>query len=381
MADTSKYKQIEVESLRLDPENPRLPESLRRENDEKSVLDWMLTDATLIDLVASIAENGFFEGEPIIVMPGEVEGSYIVLEGNRRLAAIKLLQNPSLASRYPVSLEELSKKARDKNSIPTVIWAFVCSERREVENYLGFRHISGVKQWPVLSKARYLTHLYQRRLKEGRSADPQLFRELAREIGSKAPYVRRLLYGFRLFSEIEQKKFYRIEGLEEETFDFTLITDAATKYSEIATYLGLDFEKDDPLDGLRQDRLREVAHWLYEKLPGTARTRVGSSHNLTVLSRVLKNEASRNAFVFENKSLEAAALLSGMAEDNFRDLLDKVMDYMQQTFNTVNQIHVPTQKDLDVLENIRTTADDIEDLLRRKIKRAEREARLQMDEK
>lgn len=376
----SKYKQIEVESLRLDPENPRLPESFRKENDERVVLDWMLTDATLIDLVASIAENGFFEGEPIIVMPGEEEGDYIVLEGNRRLAAIKLLQNPSLASRYPVSLEELSKKAREKNSIPNNIWAFVCSEREEVANYLGFRHISGVKQWPVISKARYLTHLYQRRIIEGRTADPQLFRELAREIGSKAPYVRRLLYGFQLFSEIEKKKFYRIEGLEEETFDFTLITDSATKYSEIAEYLGLDFEKDNPLEGLRQDKLKEVTHWLYEKIPGTARTRVGSSHNLTLLNRVLKNEASRNAFVFDGKPLETAALLSGMADDNFRDLLDKAMDYTQQAFNTVNQIHAPTQKDLEQTDMIRSTVEDIGELLRRKIKKAEREARLQLDE-
>jgi ParB-like chromosome segregation protein Spo0J len=72
----------------------------------------MLSDATLIDLMASISENGFFSGEPIIVISNN--DNYTVIEGNRRLAAIKLLANPGLAIISPKAVEYLSIEAKEK---------------------------------------------------------------------------------------------------------------------------------------------------------------------------------------------------------------------------------------------------------------------------
>ncbi|TAF77594.1 MAG: hypothetical protein EAZ53_02410 [Bacteroidetes bacterium] len=95
---TNKFIKVLVSDLNLDPENPRLPERLKYAP-EKEVLNWMLSDATLVDLMASIAENGFFSGEPILIV--EENGKHVVVEGNRRLASIKLLANPELATESP----------------------------------------------------------------------------------------------------------------------------------------------------------------------------------------------------------------------------------------------------------------------------------------
>ena len=154
---SNQFIQLSVADLHLDPENPRLPERLKNAP-EKDVLNWMLSDATLVDLMASIAENGFFNGEPILIV--EEGGKQVVVEGNRRLASIKLLANPGLATESPRTIRAISETAIFKNNIPTEIWVYKCIDRNEVQNYLGFRHVSGVKQWPLISKARYLYDLF-----------------------------------------------------------------------------------------------------------------------------------------------------------------------------------------------------------------------------
>ena len=117
---------------------------------------------------------------------------------------------------------------------------------------------------------------------------PEIFKELAKEIGSKASYVRRLLVGYQVFELIQSRKFYDIAGLEEENFDLSLITDALTMQPAIAEYVGINSDTPLPFDELKHDKLKEVTEWLYAKLPN-GRTRVGESRNLRTLSRVIKN--------------------------------------------------------------------------------------------
>jgi hypothetical protein len=48
---------VPVENLLYDPKNPRLPSSVNS-SDEKEVIDWMLRDATIVELMGSIGEIG-----------------------------------------------------------------------------------------------------------------------------------------------------------------------------------------------------------------------------------------------------------------------------------------------------------------------------------
>ncbi|MBW8683813.1 hypothetical protein [Chitinophaga rhizophila] len=92
MSDNRQFGSIAVDRLHLDPENPRLPERLKRASDI-DVLNWMLSDATLVDLMASIAENNFFNGEPVLAV--NENGKYIVVDllscWRSRLMKMKLL--------------------------------------------------------------------------------------------------------------------------------------------------------------------------------------------------------------------------------------------------------------------------------------------------
>src|SRR5437870_7331683 len=89
---------IEIDRLLLDPENPRL-ESVTTSSDQKELLKVMWREMAVNEVALSIAENGFFEEEPLFAIPGpKVNGKrgYIVVEGNRRLTAVKLLRDEEL---------------------------------------------------------------------------------------------------------------------------------------------------------------------------------------------------------------------------------------------------------------------------------------------
>ncbi len=58
---------LPVGSLEYDPDNPRLPSSIKG-NDVTEVVNWMLTDASIIELMGSIGEKGFFPAEPLLVV-------------------------------------------------------------------------------------------------------------------------------------------------------------------------------------------------------------------------------------------------------------------------------------------------------------------------
>lgn len=90
--------------LDFDYENPRLTtgDNLST-HDEKNMICSLRDIAALDELIQSICNNGYFNLEPLIVL-GDEYGPFTVLEGNRRLAAIKLIKNRDLARECKISL-------------------------------------------------------------------------------------------------------------------------------------------------------------------------------------------------------------------------------------------------------------------------------------
>ena len=154
MTDT--ISNVKINDLLLDPENPRLPESIDR--DQQSMLDHIAETTTIEELMEAIAENNFFQGEPIIVVPDQKnKGKYLVVEGNRRLTAVKLLNDPAICTSPGARMRAIAGEAKHK---PVEIPVVIRNTRNEVLPYLGFRHITGVKQWEPLAKARYIEQLF-----------------------------------------------------------------------------------------------------------------------------------------------------------------------------------------------------------------------------
>ena len=84
---------ILVEKLLLDPKNPRLGDTTA-EATQAEILQTLWSEFAVDEIALSIAANGFFPYEPLFA--ATAAGNYIVIEGNRRLAAVKLLLSADL---------------------------------------------------------------------------------------------------------------------------------------------------------------------------------------------------------------------------------------------------------------------------------------------
>ena len=67
MNNKPKYQYINIEDLVLDDSNPRLPKSLHKKS-KISTIEFLLLEASTIEIMQSIGENGFFPGEQLLVM-------------------------------------------------------------------------------------------------------------------------------------------------------------------------------------------------------------------------------------------------------------------------------------------------------------------------
>jgi hypothetical protein len=285
---------LKVEDLVFDPDNPRLPQTLRNKKGsadyESSVIDWMLQFENVTELMGSIGEKGFFAAEPILVVPN-ASGKFEVVEGNRRLTALKLLNNPSLATKKKKTIEEiLSEVKSEVLEVPSIKF----EKREEVLAYLGYKHITGVQPWDSLAKAKYLKQLL------GTLTDGTLYekcRILAKIIGSKANYVRLLLVGVDVYSKIEDKEFYNISSLGEESFEFGVFYTALQK-ANIASYVGIDFDNDEPIKELNPDHLEDITHWVFER-NSEGFTRLGESRNLPKLNKILDKKFPKALAAFK----------------------------------------------------------------------------------
>lgn len=316
-----KIIEIPIGDLVYDIANPRIPQSIKQEDEEK-VLEWMINKENVIDLMYSIGEKGFFSGEPLLVIKNS-DGKYVTVEGNRRYTATYLLQYPEKAPVRKVTIQEIADNA---NHRPEVLPVVVFDSREDIVDYLGYRHITGVEPWDALSKARYLKLLCDR-LGEGMSATEK-YRALARQIGSRLSYVRQILVGGRLVDVIEGEDYFDIRDLSDQTFEFGSFYTAIVK-PNIAQYIGLNIDEDDPFVNLNIEHLRDLVSWMFEK-NGENQTRVGESRNLNRLNKILDPRYSKALEMFKaGETLTRAVELTDEADEIVKKKINDALAAIQ----------------------------------------------------
>jgi hypothetical protein len=301
-SQSAQKESVTLDRLQLDVDNPRLPESIHK--NEQSIIDYIAQNTAIEDLVNAIASNDFFPGEPLIVV--EEGKNLIVVEGNRRLTALKLLQNPNLTSEPSNRLREIVESAKYK---PTTIPVIICSSREDVLPYLGFRHITGVKQWDPLAKARYIKQLYDL---SSEDFDDK-YRGVANKIGSRRDHIKRSLDALAVYNIIEENSFYDIPGLDESSIKFSVLSTALAD-EKISSYVGLDISSGQSY-ALKLDHVRSLVEWLFKKNKD-GRAVVAESRNIRQLSKVVADDEARYALE-KGSSLSYAYRLTNGVNDDF----------------------------------------------------------------
>lgn len=176
--------ELDPRKILLDVRNPRIEVPPTAEQDDIRLKLLELED--VLELARNIVKNvGLFYGERIITVVED--GKHVVLEGNRRIAALQMLLNPSLiprsfATRFPAATPALRRAIQ---KIPSD----VAPSREAAEPILTKRHTEqGARPWSPVAKMRRAI-----RLMEHKSID-----EVAQTLGTSAAQVRKLIKPYKL---------------------------------------------------------------------------------------------------------------------------------------------------------------------------------------
>ena len=103
--------EVDVELLHFDIKNARFtPDKRPDENTDSAIIATLARTADLAELTQSISTSGYINIEPLVVVVRDDQ--LIVLEGNRRLAALKCLRNPDLAVGARLSIPAFDEEVR-----------------------------------------------------------------------------------------------------------------------------------------------------------------------------------------------------------------------------------------------------------------------------
>lgn len=132
---------VDLNGLRLDLDNYRIP---THRADEAAALKYLFASEDVLGAAKLILRDGYFDNEVPIVIPSSDklgEPSYIVLEGNRRVSALKALQAPSIAPGYETELRELLKRyAVEADNLPERIRVLMAPDRATAAPHVARLH-------------------------------------------------------------------------------------------------------------------------------------------------------------------------------------------------------------------------------------------------
>lgn len=348
-----KVEQIPVGKLLLDPDNPRLPEDSQGATQSK-LLEVLFEDFDLEELAFSMAQNGYFDEEPMVAVrkvakkSGSKDGEYIVVEGNRRLATIKILLD--LEARKQLGIHNwpsLQKEvAEDLSALPVIVY----DSRDDVLPYLGVRHISGIKRWDTYAKARYVANMVQ----AGYDMDV-----IQQQIGDRQNSARKHYLCYKLAEQVRDNFDFDL-GPVKENFSFLML---ATGQGSIKRYLGLpvklaEANLEEPISKAKLRELKNLFSFVFGE--GKAKPPViTESRDITnYLSAVLASEKA-TSFLVSRRNLESAYELSDGEEVMIRKYLSQANSKLEAVLGIVHR-----HRTADILEEIKKCSETVRQLVK-----------------
>lgn len=148
-------QEIKISELVNYFENPRHAIGSNEEDTLKKLFDAVGIQY-MLNLAEDVQKNGLLGNQQIVVVYSETAQKYIVYEGNRRVAAIKLLMDPDLFGFLDRVTIEKAKKIGQEGNIPDVVNCYVTDEQ---EAYFIMERLHsgedkgrGIKQWTPREK-------------------------------------------------------------------------------------------------------------------------------------------------------------------------------------------------------------------------------------
>lgn len=212
------YKEVDIQDLLLDEENPRFASSILVQESanqigQDTIVEHLLRYSNVIELANRINDVGELHGSEIITCIKK-DNKYVVLEGNRRTCACKLLLDRNMIpEQYKNKFPFVTERA--KANIEKVM-VTIYPDREAVQPYLSDRHITGVKKWSALEKNNYYMNLFY----QYKDVD-----EVKKHTSDTITVITKSIIKYQFFMNVFDILKSKYKGLEIEKIDYLPMVD------------------------------------------------------------------------------------------------------------------------------------------------------------
>ena len=220
------------DQLSFDYSNPRMVEyNFSEATSDSEITNIFWTEMATEELVMSILAHGFFQHEPLYVVKEGEDDRLIVVEGNRRLAAIKSILNPDIIENNKMDKYREKITPEIINQLSNSIPVLELENREDAWRYIGFKHVNGAAKWGSYAKAQYIATVKNNFHKS--------LSEIAEHLGFGDRYKMKKKYIDPILGKYIDENFRKYLGLEP------------------------DFENDNPVAEHNLKKLEQLMFWLY----------------------------------------------------------------------------------------------------------------------
>lgn len=305
-----------ISSLQLDVNNPRI-NYVGKILNQTQILEYLIENEKVYELAKKISEEGYFIGEdPIICIENNKK---VVLEGNRRTAALKLLQNPKKYLTTAKANVLLKNILVNNFQVDRKLKCHIAPNRLLANPIIYSRHRGdALEKWRTGNQYAFVANMYH---KDGLSIEDIC--EILYETTGK---IKDYLKAYNLFHEAQQYHLRETgEFVDISKFDITNL-ERFYKFEEARKFLGIDF---DITDGGLQILIEKPE---YEKRLGHMFNEILNSRGF---SREFNNEEDKQAYV---KKLEEMPFFNFNTKQNIEKIEAKSTTERQNLEDAKNNV-------------------------------------------
>lgn len=339
-------KTVPLNDLLLDPNNPRFFELNNWKRVEANFyhlekvqkIAFEMFETTQIgqidELIDSIKSNGYVPAEVIVVKPYEFESAkYIVIEGNRRLTAIKQIVQDALDPEN----DELVQALQNLDVLIYIPTGDLQQDKMNETILQGIRHISGPKEWGAYQKANLVVQLHDE--------SNQSWSDIAKRLGLGTRVVTRYYRAYKALRQMKDNDEFGEKGKP----DLFSLFDEALKSSSIRDWLRW---KDNSMSFTDYQRL----YTFYSLLVGdnVQKERISNPQHMRQFSEIIMSGKSDvlSRFLEGELSLDTAVRLSKPEPPPvlLRDSLKSFIDTLNKF--PVEQLSKLSEDDFTLFEQV-----------------------------
>ncbi len=352
-------EEVDLDNIMIDPNNPRLLEmGFEEVPDERITEDRVqqealtnIKQAGLKDIIEKVKKFGFLCVDKVVVRPLN-EDKYVVIEGNRRISSLKILQEDHLRGR--ISLDD--KILDSMKYIKVLVYN---GDNKDVVWLLqGIRHIKGIKEWGPLQQGKYLSDMQERR--GLRSTD------LSKMTGIGRTTLSQLIRSYYGWKQAKEDGDY---GDRVSAEHFALFNEAIFKKSKLKEWLEWD---DSDKEFKNTDNLKKLLGWYLGDEDDVERPRLSRINPdiRDIFSKLLLEENKLILDKFENGDISIEEARRKMDEKEYhqeaqktRVDVDEKIKELESIKATLNTLPLPEIiKEEDKMESILKKLEEIENI-------------------